>query len=66
MKYSELIKLLKKSGCYMDHHGTRHDIWYNPISNCCFTVPRHKHEVPVGTTKNILKAAGINTTNDVI
>ncbi len=59
MKGTELLKILKKHGCYLHRHGTRHDIWYSPITNRQFPVPRHKDDVKTGTAKSILKDAGI-------
>lgn len=41
MKISELIKLLKQAGCYKTRSGANHDIWYSPITNKQFQVPRH-------------------------
>ncbi|RRK31185.1 type II toxin-antitoxin system HicA family toxin [Schaedlerella arabinosiphila] len=59
MKTSELLKILKKNGCYLLRHGKRHDIWYSPISNKKFSIPRHKDEIKSGTQKSILEDAGI-------
>jgi predicted RNA binding protein YcfA (HicA-like mRNA interferase family) len=59
MKTQELMKILRKNGCYIKRNGSRHDIWYSELSQKEFTVPRHKAEIPVGTLNNILKAAGL-------
>ena len=59
MKTSELIKILKKNGCYIIRNGSRHDIWYSPITDKQFPVPRHKDDVKVGTLNSILKDAGL-------
>lgn len=60
MKTSELIKLLKKNGCYLYRNGKRHDIWYSPITGKQFPVPRHlSQDVPTGTCNSIKKDAGI-------
>jgi len=60
MKYSELIAALIAAGCYIARHGANHDIWYSPITQKKFPVPRHEsHEVPKGTDRSIRKAAGI-------
>lgn len=59
MKTSELLKILKKNGCYFSRHGKRHDIWISPITNKQFPVPRHKDEIKPGTLKSILDDAGI-------
>ena len=59
MKTQELVKILRKNGCYIKRNGSRHDIWYSELSQKEFTVPRHKAELPVGTLNNILKDAGL-------
>ncbi len=59
MKTSELLKILKKNGSYLIRHGKRHDIWFSPITNKQFSLPRHKDEIKPGTLKNILEEAGI-------
>ncbi len=60
MKYSELEKILKNAGCKIHREGANHAIWYSPITNQTFPVGRHKTEdVPKGTLKSILTAAGL-------
>jgi len=60
MRYSELEKLLTKSGCYILKEGASHRIWYSPATGQKFPVGRHKtEEVPTGTLKSIKRAAGI-------
>lgn len=58
MKYSELIKLLKKNGCQLHRHGANHDIWRAPNGQRR-PVPRHKGEIANGTVNQILKGLGI-------
>ena len=56
MKRSLIVKKLKQAG-FKEIHGSKHDIFkkegFPPI-----TVGRHSN-IPEGTAKNILKAAGI-------
>ena len=59
MKTTELLKILKKNGCYLVRHGSNHDIWFSPLTSKQFAVPRHKDEIKIGTLKSILKEAGI-------
>lgn len=59
MKTTELLKIFKKNGCYLIRHGSNHDIWFSPITNKQFAVPRHKDEIKTGTLKSILRDAGI-------
>jgi len=59
MKTQELLKLLKKHKIRFVEHGTRHDVYYSPITGIEFQVPRHKAEIPVGTLNSILQDAGL-------
>ncbi|MCM1484051.1 MAG: type II toxin-antitoxin system HicA family toxin [Muribaculaceae bacterium] len=60
MKYSELVKLLKKAGCYLERHGANHDIWRSPITGKTIILPRHQsEEVKRGTLKEISRRAGL-------
>jgi len=60
MKYSELLRILKDAGCYLDSSGAEHDRWYSPITDAFFYVPRHQSkEVPTGTLRRLQKEAGI-------
>ncbi|MBQ7150775.1 MAG: type II toxin-antitoxin system HicA family toxin [Synergistaceae bacterium] len=60
MKRSELIKLLKKHGCYFLEEGTRHELWRSEITGKNFVIWRHTgSEIPTGTLRKILKEAGI-------
>ncbi|MBQ7939475.1 MAG: type II toxin-antitoxin system HicA family toxin [Clostridia bacterium] len=60
MNYGELKRLLKKIGCHKDHEGTRHEMWYSPITGKMFPVGRHdRQEVASGTLKNIRRDAGL-------
>lgn len=60
MKYSELKKLLKKSGCYLVREGANHEQWYCPKTGKIISIGRHKtQEVASGTLKNIKRDAGL-------
>jgi len=42
MKTSELIKKLKKGGCYFVKQGAgSHEIWYSPITEKHFVIANH-------------------------
>jgi predicted RNA binding protein YcfA (HicA-like mRNA interferase family) len=53
----ELEKVLKNQG-FQKRSGGKHDIWlkrgFPPIP-----VPRHKGDIPHGTLRSIMKAAGL-------
>ena len=60
MRYSELEKKLRAAGCTVSREGSNHRLWYSPITGEIFPVGRHKEqEVPKGTLKSILRAAGL-------
>jgi len=60
MRYNELKRKLSKAGCLLLRHGTRHDLWINPVNGEITTIPRHENEeVPVGTLKSICKRLGL-------
>lgn len=60
MKITELERKLIKQGCFFVKHGKRHDLWFSPITNSHFPVPRHgAKEVPDGTLDDIVEQSGI-------
>lgn len=59
MKTSELLKLFKQHNIVLEEHGKKHDMYYSPITEKKFPVPRHKSEIKVGTLNSILKDAGL-------
>jgi predicted RNA binding protein YcfA (HicA-like mRNA interferase family) len=56
--YPELVRLLRNAGCHLVRQGKgSHEIWYSPITNRRFSVPRNttkKH-----TANSVLKDAGL-------
>lgn len=59
MKRSELLKILKKNGCYFYENGSNHEKWKNALGKQ-FTVPRHSgKDLPKYLAKDIIKQAGI-------
>ena len=61
MKTNELIRKLKKAGCYLQRQGKgSHEIWYSPITEKEFVVPNHgSQEMGKGLEQKIKKDAGI-------
>ena len=47
MKTSEITKLLNKAGCYVVRHGSRHDLWFSPITGKIFPDTQAKKFLPV-------------------
>lgn len=60
MRYNELYRALRSIKCYIIREGSRHSIWYSPITGKTFPVSRHGgEEVPGGTLKSIKGDAGL-------
>lgn len=60
MRSSDIIKILKDNGWFIhnirgSHHQLKHDSKEGKV-----TVPHPKSDLPIGTTKNIFKQAGLN------
>jgi len=54
MKVNELTRELRKAGCYLLRHGSRHDVWYSPKTKDKALIPRHgSAEVKKKTEANI-------------
>jgi mRNA interferase HicA len=53
----ELDALLRRSGCRLVREGAKHEMWWSPITQRGFIVPRRlKGE---GTLRSILRDAGV-------
>jgi mRNA interferase HicA len=53
----ELDALLRRHGCRLTREGAKHELWWSPITQKSFVVPRRlKGE---GTLRSILRDAGI-------
>jgi predicted RNA binding protein YcfA (HicA-like mRNA interferase family) len=58
--YRKIAKKLKELGFEFHRHAAgSHEIWYNPDTNRFTTIPNHPGDMPEGTLRAILKAAGI-------
>ena len=42
MKRLKLVSALEQAGCELLRHGSKHDIYHNPISGKSQPVPRHR------------------------
>ncbi len=42
MKRLDLVTRLEQAGCILFRHGSRHDIFHNPITGHSEPVPRHR------------------------
>lgn len=59
MKVNEMERLLRKHGCYPVDEGSKHTMWYSPITKKEFPLSRHKSQDLKKTEHLILKQAGI-------
>jgi len=58
VKRKNFIKQLIAKGCYLKRHGSRHDIYANPMIGKQVPVPRHQ-EIKESLCKLIKKQLGI-------
>ena len=59
VQVSELVKILRREGWYLHHHGGRHDQYRHPAKPGQLSIERHAKEVTPGTLNRILKLAGL-------
>jgi predicted RNA binding protein YcfA (HicA-like mRNA interferase family) len=53
MKRQELLKILSRMGAVFVRHGSKHDVYLQPVTNIETTVPRHE-EIKKFTAKGII------------
>ncbi len=58
MNRRALEKHLRHYGCQFDHHGKKHDLWFNPSNSAIVPVPRHPF-VKRGTVRSICRVLRI-------
>lgn len=60
MKVSEILRILKKDGWFLDREGKKHSIYKHETKKGTVIVPRHPSaELKKGTELSILKEAGL-------
>ncbi|MDR3294967.1 MAG: type II toxin-antitoxin system HicA family toxin [Clostridiales Family XIII bacterium] len=57
MRPQEFVKLIKKNGFTLDHHGTNHDFYKN--GSAIVMVERHNKEIHPKTLGRMMKDAGL-------
>lgn len=45
MKRKDLIRHLERHGCRLLREGGNHTVYFNPVSQKCSTVPRHREVI---------------------
>ena len=58
MRRKELIRQLTAAGCILQRHGSRHDIYLNPINGKKQPVPRHG-DIEEALARHIKKYLGL-------
>ncbi|MGA2378523.1 MAG: type II toxin-antitoxin system HicA family toxin [Spirochaetia bacterium] len=58
MNRRALEKHLRAHGCFLNHHGSRHDVWVNPRTQTHSPVPRHT-TIKKATARGICKILGV-------
>ena len=58
MKRNDLLKHLRRNGCYLKREGGGHSLWCNPQTGHSEAVPRHS-EISNMLAKKICKALSI-------
>ena len=58
MKRHELLRHLRRHGCYLKREGAAHSLWCNPQNGQVQAVPRHT-EIPNRLAQRICQALGL-------
>ncbi|HVR39313.1 MAG TPA: type II toxin-antitoxin system HicA family toxin [Thermoanaerobaculia bacterium] len=58
MKRRELLRHLRRFGCFLKREGKEHELWCNPQTGHVQAVPRHQ-ETPNLLAKKICRALSI-------
>lgn len=59
-RYRDVAGRLRRFGFEFDRHAKgSHEIWWNPVTRSRTTIPNHPGDMPEGTLRAVLRAAGI-------
>ncbi|MDP2936921.1 MAG: type II toxin-antitoxin system HicA family toxin [Dehalococcoidia bacterium] len=58
MKRSELLRHLRRHGCYLKREGHSHSLWTNPRTGAIEAIPRHT-ETPNKLARKICRGLSI-------
>jgi predicted RNA binding protein YcfA (HicA-like mRNA interferase family) len=61
MKRNDLLKHLRRYGCYLKREGASHSLWCNPATGHIEAIPRH-NEIPDKLVKKIYRALSVKKT----
>lgn len=54
MKRIDLIRVVKRNGCVLIRHGSKHDWYQNPESKVSQPIPRHR-EIKESLARHIIR-----------
>ena len=54
MKRNDLLKLLRRTGCFLKREGANHSLWMSSINGNIEAIPRH-NEISEMLAKKIIK-----------
>jgi predicted RNA binding protein YcfA (HicA-like mRNA interferase family) len=58
--YRQIVRKLRNLGFVFHRHAAgSHEIWHNPTTRRFTTIPNHPGDMPEGTLRAILRAAGV-------
>jgi len=58
---ADVIRRLRRAGFVFDRQAKgSHEIWFHPVTRRRTTVPNHPGELPEGTVRAIVRAAGLS------
>ena len=58
MKRQDLLRHLRKHGCYLKREGSAHSLWWNPKTGQIQAVPRHT-EIPNRLVQRICRLLSV-------
>ncbi|MBC8384549.1 MAG: type II toxin-antitoxin system HicA family toxin [Candidatus Cloacimonetes bacterium] len=58
MKRNDLLKLIRRNGCYLKREGRSHSLWCNPGTGHVEAIPRHT-EIADKLANKILKSLSV-------
>jgi mRNA interferase HicA len=58
VKQRELLRHLRRHGCFLKREGKEHELWSNPLAGHIEAVPRHQ-EIPNNLARKICRALSI-------
>ncbi|MCY4530381.1 MAG: type II toxin-antitoxin system HicA family toxin [Chloroflexi bacterium] len=58
MKRGDLVRHLRRHGCYLKREGRAHSLWWNPSNGAVEAVPRHS-EVSNNLARKICRGLSV-------